>query len=76
MKTSITNHVYLPFINVNDTSEQFQIREAIRLQTKTDWRALGKKDKLDAKSKKLLAELKREANKNFNNETVVRYMSY
>jgi hypothetical protein len=72
MKTHIT-HSNSDLINNDKYSEGHFLREAIAMRSKINWRFFSKKDQLDTKSKKLLAELKSEANKKFNNETVVRY---
>lgn len=59
-----------------DYSEGHQLREAIGFRTTVNWRAFNKKVPFaDAKSKAAFKEAKREADRNFNNETVVRYIA-
>lgn len=71
-----TEHVNLKFLNTKEISEGAILREKFALQTKTDWRSLNKREKWSDKARKDFLEQRREANKNFHNETVVRYMAY
>jgi hypothetical protein len=71
-----TEHVNLKFLNAKEISEGVILREKFALQTKTDWRSLNKREKWSDKARKDFLEQRRDANKNFHNETVVRYMAY
>lgn len=83
MKKTFKNHINQDLLfskrspNELPISEAHFLRESIAMCTKIDWRQFSKKENLaDKKTDLSIREFKKLCNKNFNNETVVRYRAY
>lgn len=57
-------------------SEAVVLREKFQMQTRINWRYLSKGAPFTPAAKREFLAMRREANKHFRNETVVRYTAY